>query len=289
MLLDSIKTPSKIIVKCPDQSGIISKLSGFLHEINANIIDLDQHTTAQTGGLFYQRLEFETSEVRLSKNEFESRFNDEIAKPYEMQWRISYGDEVKKVAIFVSKSEHTLLELLWRWKTAYLPMEISCIISNHEVLREQVESFGLSFIHVNVTKENKAEAEAEVLSIVKDCDLIILARYMQILSEDFVSNFPDKIINIHHSFLPAFIGANPYKRAFERGVKLIGATAHYVTADLDAGPIIEQDVRRVGHRNQVKELKEIGKEIERAALSKAVKWHLEDRVLVHENRTIIFA
>jgi formyltetrahydrofolate deformylase len=207
-----------------------------------------------------------------------------------MDWRISYAAERKRTAILVSKQDHALLELLWRWSRGQLPIDVTHVISNHRDTRAAVESFGASFHHVPVTPENKAAAEQQILELLSDnTDLVVLARYMQILSADFVSHFPQQIINIHHSFLPAFIGADPYRRAAERGVKLIGATAHYVTEDLDEGPIIEQDVKRVSHRHEVDELKEFGRDIERNVLARAVRWHAEDRILLHQNRTVVFA
>jgi len=205
-----------------------------------------------------------------------------------MQWRLAFVNEIKKVGILVSKVDHALLELLWRHARGSLPCEITHVISNHEDLRESVENFGIPFTVIKVTKDNKAEAYAQIDEMMQGNDLLVLARYMQILSEDFVAKWEMKIINIHHSFLPAFVGANPYKQAYEKGVKLIGATAHYVTADLDQGPIIEQDVERVSHDYNVEQLRELGEDVERNVLARAVKWHLEDRIIVDGNKTVVF-
>ena len=205
-----------------------------------------------------------------------------------MTWQLTAVSDVKKVGILVSKYDHALLELLWRHARGLLPCDITHVVSNHEDLRDSVEGFGIPFTVVKVTKENKAEAEAQIHELMAGNDLLILARYMQILSSDFVSKWPMKVINIHHSFLPAFVGADPYRQAYDKGVKLIGATAHYVTAELDQGPIIEQDVERVSHRYSVADLRELGEDVERNVLSRAVRWHLEDRVIVHGNKTIVF-
>ena len=206
-----------------------------------------------------------------------------------MDWHLSYASDRKKVAVLVSKYDHALLELLWRWSRGGLPCDITAVISNHEDLREAVEGFKVPFHVVKVTKDNKIEAEAHVQALLQGNDLVVLARYMQILSADFVHQWPHKIINIHHSFLPAFVGANPYQQAYDKGVKLIGATAHYVTADLDQGPIIEQAVERVSHGDDVETLRELGEDVERNVLARAVRWHLEDRVIVHGNKTIVFS
>ncbi|HFX6176254.1 TPA: formyltetrahydrofolate deformylase, partial [Acinetobacter baumannii] len=211
-----------------------------------------------------------------------------VAERYGMQWRLAFVNDIKKVGILVSKVDHALLELLWRHARGSLPCEITHVISNHEDLREAVENFGIPFTVIKVTKDNKAEAYAQIHEMMQGNDLLVLARYMQILSEDFVSKWEMKIINIHHSFLPAFVGANPYKQAYEKGVKLIGATAHYVTADLDQGPIIEQDVERVSHDYNVEQLRELGEDVERNVLARAVKWHLEDRIIVDGNKTVVF-
>ncbi|MNI47357.1 Formyltetrahydrofolate deformylase [compost metagenome] len=212
-----------------------------------------------------------------------------IADKFQMEWKLYPLKQKKKLAIFVSKEDHCLVELLWQWQAGDLDAEISMVISNHADMKEYVESFGIPYYHIPVTPETKKEAEQKQLEIVGDkVDLIVLARYMQIVSPALISPYRNRIINIHHSFLPAFVGGKPYAQAYERGVKIIGATAHYVTEELDGGPIIEQDVQRVSHRDNVNELKRIGRTIERVVLARAVKWHVEDRILVHQNKTVVF-
>lgn len=285
----SLETTARLLITCPDQPGIVASVSSFLFSHGANITQLDQHSTDPEGGSFFMRLEFQTPHMDLSRPVLEQSFARSVGDRYKMNWKMTFAAEKKKVAILVSKYDHALLELLWRWSRGELHADISMVISNHKDLQEAVERFGVPFHHVPVTKETKEEAEAEVLAKMEgNADLIILARYMQILSSNFVSHYENKIINIHHSFLPAFIGANPYKQAHNRGVKLIGATAHYVTEDLDMGPIIEQDVARVNHRFSAEDLKNSGQDIERNVLRRAVKWHLEDRVIVFGNKTIVF-
>ncbi len=234
------------------------------------------------------RVEFELDHLQSRKDALIQTFAANVAERYGMQWRLAFVNEIKKVGILVSKVDHALLELLWRHARGSLPCEITHVISNHEDLRESVENFGIPFTVIKVTKDNKAEAYAQIDEMMQGNDLLVLARYMQILSEDFVAKWEMKIINIHHSFLPAFVGANPYKQAYEKGVKLIGATAHYVTADLDQGPIIEQDVERVSHDYNVEQLRELGEDVERNVLARAVKWHLEDRIIVDGNKTVVF-
>ena len=285
----SYESTARLLIACPDQPGIVSAVSSLLYNHGANITALDQHSTDPQGGTFLLRLEFQTPHLDVSRVGLERAFEGTVAKRYAMRWCINYAAEPKKMTIMVSRLDHGLLELLWRWSRGELAAEITQVISNHADLRAAVEGFGVPFHHIPVSAENKAEAEAEALELLQGrADLVVLARYMQILSEDFVAAFPQRIINIHHSFLPAFVGADPYRRAFERGVKLIGATAHYVTTDLDEGPIIEQDVIRVSHRHGIDELKEFGTNIERSVLARAVKWHLEDRVIVHGNKTVVF-
>lgn len=283
------KDRARLLIKCPDKQGIVAAVSTFLHEQGANIVASNQYTVDPEGGEFFMRLEFEinglSEQVEQLKEEFQF-----VAERIEMEWRISLMSELKNVAIFVSKEPHCLLELLWEWQSGDLLANIKVVISNHETAREMVEAVDIPFYHIPVTKQQKKEAEEKQNHILKkyDIELIILARYMQILSPHFVEKYESKIINIHHSFLPAFIGAKPYERAYDRGVKMIGATSHYVTNDLDEGPIIEQDINRVNHEQNAADLKKIGQSIERRVLARAVKWHLEDRILVHGNKTIIF-
>lgn len=280
---------ARLLINCPDAPGIVSAVSGFLYQHGANITDLDQHATAPIGGSYFMRLEFQTEQMTLSPEALATAFQAQVAERYQMSWHISYAAQRKRMAILVSKHDHAMLELLWRWSRGALPCDISMVISNHNDLRADVEGFGVPFHHVPVTADTKEKAEAEIERLLTGVDLIVLARYMQILSADFTMRWPNRIINIHHSFLPAFVGANPYQQAYDKGVKLIGATAHYVTADLDQGPIIEQDVERVSHRDEVPTLREMGQDVERQVLARAVRWHLEDRILIHGNKTIVFS
>lgn len=287
--MDKYKHRARLLISCPDQPGIVAAVTTFLYEQGANIVESSQYSTDPEGGTFFLRIEFDAPNISERKEEMEKKFAV-IAQRFEMKWRLSLHTHIKKVAIFVSKEEHCLLELLWEWQAGELLADFALVISNHEQMRETVESFGIPYYYIPVTKETKQEAEAKQIQLLKEygIDVIVLARYMQILSPQFVATFPAQIINIHHSFLPAFIGARPYEQAYQRGVKLIGATSHYVTDDLDEGPIIEQDVERVDHKHHVEDLKRIGRMIEKTVLVRALKWHLEDRVIIHENKTIVF-
>lgn len=281
---------ARLLVTCPDRPGIVAAISNFLYNHGANITALDQHSTDPEGGTFFMRMEFTTPHLDLSQPVLERSFQEAVADRFDMDWWIHYTAEPKQMAIMVSKYDHAMLEVLWRWSRDELPAEVTRVISNHPDLEEEVERFDIPYHHVPVTKENKKEAEAEILDLLEgENDLIVLARYMQILTQEFVDQYRNRIINIHHSFLPAFVGADPYGQAKKRGVKLIGATAHYVTEDLDEGPIIEQDVIRVSHRDSKSDLKELGRTVERNVLARAVKWHLEDRIIVHDNQTVVFA
>ncbi|MCY8880046.1 formyltetrahydrofolate deformylase [Bacillus spizizenii] len=286
---DGNEDKGRLLVSCPDQPGIVSAVSAFLFEHGANIIESNQYTTDPEGGRFFLRIEFDCEGIREKKETLQDAFAS-VAETFDMTWSLTLASELKRVAIFVSKELHCLHELIWEWQTGNLMAEIAVVISNHEEARELVERLNIPFHYMKANKDIRAEVEKKQLELLEqyDVDVIVLARYMQILTPDFVSAHPNRIINIHHSFLPAFIGANPYKRAYERGVKLIGATSHYVTNDLDEGPIIEQDIERVDHRDNTEALKNIGRTIERSVLARAVKWHLEDRVIVHENKTIVF-
>ncbi|MFB0635621.1 formyltetrahydrofolate deformylase [Bacillus rugosus] len=286
---DGNEDKGRLLVSCPDQPGIVSAVSAFLFEHGANIIESNQYTTDPEGGRFFLRIEFDCESIREKKETLQDAFAS-VAETFDMTWSLTLASELKRVAIFVSKELHCLHELIWEWQTGNLMAEIAVVISNHEEARELVERLNIPFHYMKANKDIRAEVEKKQLELLEqyEIDAIVLARYMQILTPDFVSAHPNRIINIHHSFLPAFIGANPYKRAYERGVKLIGATSHYVTNDLDEGPIIEQDIERVDHRDNTEALKNIGRTIERSVLARAVKWHLEDRVIVHENKTIVF-
>lgn len=277
-----------LLIKCRDQAGIVQAVSEFIHRYGGNIITLDQYSTAHEGGQYFMRLEFALAGLGEIIDNFEASFGHTVAKRHNMTWRLHDNAIKTKIGILVSKFDHALLDLLWRHQRGLLDCQITSVVSNHEDLRQAVENFGIPFHHVPVTKDNKAEAEAQIHELMADNDLLVLARYMQILSSDFIERWPMQIINIHHSFLPAFVGADPYRQAYDKGVKLIGATAHYVTAELDEGPIIEQDVHRVTHRQGVTELRAIGRDIERNVLARAVNWHVQNRVIVTGNKTVVF-
>lgn len=278
-----------LLIKCQDRAGIVQAVSEFIYRYGANIISLDQYSTEPQGGQYFMRLEFALAELDSVWENLKASFNHTVAKSYAMDWQLFDNRKRKKVGILVSKYDHAMLDLLWRWQQDQLDCEITCVVSNHEDLRQSVENFGVPYFYIPVTKTNKAQAEAEINERFAGCDLLVLARYMQILSPEFVAMWSMKIINIHHSFLPAFVGADPYRQAYDKGVKLIGATAHYVTAELDQGPIIEQDVHRVTHRQHVPELRAIGQDVERSVLTRAVRWHIQNRVIVTGNKTVVFS
>jgi len=280
---------ARLLVSCPDRPGIIAAISRFLHEREANIVSSDQHSTDPEGGTFFLRMAFTVDHLTVSREALTREFAAEVGEPLDLTWRIRYVDQRPRMAIMVSREDHCLVDLLWRWRRGDLDCEIGLVVSNHPDLRADVEGFGLPYEHIPVERGRKPEAEARQLdALAGQFDVVVLARYMQILSADFLDRVGAPVINIHHSFLPAFAGADPYRRAAERGVKIIGATAHYVTEELDAGPIIEQDIERVSHRDDPETLAHIGRDIERVVLARAVRWHLEDRVLVFENKTVVF-
>ncbi|MCM3749676.1 formyltetrahydrofolate deformylase [Paenibacillus pasadenensis] len=279
---------ARMLISCPDRPGIVAAVSQFLYEHGANIVQSDQYTMDPEGGMFFIRFEFDLADMDKQLPVLQEDFT-RVADRFEMKWHTFRASRKKRLAIFVSKEDHCLLELLWQWQAGDLDVEIAMVISNHPDMRVLVESFGIPYHHIPVTPETKAEAERKQLETIgRNADLIVLARYMQIVSPKVIEQFPNRIINIHHSFLPAFVGGKPYAQAYNRGVKIIGATAHYVTEELDGGPIIEQDVQRVSHRDDVPSLKRIGRTIERVVLARAVKWHAEDRILVHQNKTVVF-
>ncbi len=280
----------RLLIQCPDRTGIVAAVSGYFSRLGANITDLDQHSTDPRAGRFFMRLEFELADLDQRIDDLRVEFEAEVAKGFGMTWQLNCASQRPRIAILVSQHEHALMELLWKHARGELPAEIVCVMSNHDVLRQQVEAFGIEFCAHDVSGENKAKAQAEMLTQLQgSVDLVVLARYMQILPGDWVEAFPNRIINIHHSFLPAFAGADPYQQAFSKGVKLIGATAHYVTEQLDEGPIIEQDTVRVTHRQSVADMRTLGKNLERQVLARAVQWHLQDRVIVDGAKTIVFS
>jgi formyltetrahydrofolate deformylase len=276
-----------LLISCPDQRGLVAKFANFIYSNGGNIIHADQHTDFASG-LFLTRLEWQLEGFNLPRELIAPAFNA-IAKPLSAKWELHFSDTVPRIAIWVSKQEHCLLDLIWRHRAKEFAAEIPLMIGNHPHLKEVAEQFDIDYYHIPINKDNKPEQEAKQLELLRqyNIDLVVLAKYMQILSTDFIAKFP-QVINIHHSFLPAFVGANPYHQAFERGVKIIGATAHYANSDLDAGPIIEQDVVRVSHRDKVEDLIRKGKDLERVVLARAVRLHLQNRVLVYENRTVVF-
>jgi len=276
----------RLLVWCADQPGIVSAVSTFLYEAGANIVQSDQHSSDPEGGEFFLRMEFT---LPSDAEDLTARFESEVAERFDMGFRIWDTRQRKRIAVLVSRYDHCLQDLLWRWKRGEIEGDITLVASNHTDLREDVEFFGLPFHHVPVTRDTKPESEERLLELLTgNCDLVVLARYMQILSGGFLERVGVPVINIHHSFLPAFAGPGPYARAKERGVKLIGATAHYVTEELDAGPIIEQDVIRVSHRYDVAGLERKGRDIERTVFARAVQWHCEDRVIRHGSTTVVF-
>lgn len=279
----------RLLVKCPDKPGIVAALSKFLFEHGADIMESSQYSSDDKNRMFYIRFEYYCENLLKIKDQMELDFKP-LATEFEMDFTFTYNETKKRSAIFVSKEVHCLLELLWEWQSGDLDTDIPLVISNHEDAREIVEPLGIPYYYIPANKDIRQEVEAKQIELMKkyDIDVLILARYMQILTPNFVEQFPNKIINIHHSFLPAFIGAHPYERAYERGVKLIGATSHYVTNDLDEGPIIEQDIERVDHRDNIPTLKKLGQQVERRVLARAVKWHLQDRIIVKDNKTIVF-
>ena len=277
-----------LLISCPDQKGLVAAIAEFLLRHNANILHADQHQDAELK-LFLMRVEWEMAGFELDPADFSAAFTP-IAERFEMNWRLALSAYKPRMAVFVSKFDHCLADLLYRYQTGELHCELPIIISNHEDTRWLADAYRIPFQHLSMDKDDKAETERLQRAILHDLhiDFIVLARYMQVLSPDFLRHYPNRIINIHHSFLPAFHGAKPYHRAFERGVKLIGATAHYVTETLDDGPIIEQDVARISHRDHLDDLIHKGADLEKVVLSHAVKWHLDNRVLVYANKTVVF-
>jgi formyltetrahydrofolate deformylase len=278
-----------IRIHCPDQRGIVARVTDFIHRNNGNIVALDQHTDRDEER-FFMRVEWELQNFELERDQIEPAFEFAIATPCKMKWKLHFSDHIPRMALFVSKMSHCLYDLLARYQSGEMRVEIPLIISNHKDMEGVAANFGIPYFHLPITAETKAAQEAKELELLKEhrVDFIVLARYMQILSQSFVDHFPERVINIHHSFLPAFIGAKPYHAAHARGVKIIGATSHYVTTDLDAGPIIEQDVARISHHDNVERLIQKGRDIEKIVLSRAVMAHIDRKTLVYKNKTVVF-
>jgi formyltetrahydrofolate deformylase len=277
-----------LLIHCPDRKGIVAAVSGFLYRHGANILHADQHQDNELA-LFFMRVEWALADFVLDEDGFRREFQ-ELANQFEMHWRVAYSSARPNVAIFVSRHEHCLLDLLYRQRNGELSCQIALIVSNHPAAEKLGGFYGVPFHHVPVNAENIGEAETLQLALLKEheVELVVLARYMQVLSPRFVAHYPDRVINVHHSFLPAFSGARPYHAAHQRGVKVIGATSHYVTDVLDEGPIIEQDVLRVSHRDQIADLVQKGRDLERVVLSRAVQWHLNHRILHYAGKTVVF-
>lgn len=283
-----MKNTATLLINCPDRKGLVAAIADFLYRFDANIVHADQHQDAENN-LFLMRIEWDLNDFGIAPEDFAEHFAP-VAERFQMEWQLKLSQQRPRMAIMVSHYDHCLVDLLYRHQSGELACDISLIISNHKDTQRVAEFYGIPFHHIEVTRDNKAEAEARQFALFDQhqVDLIVLARYMQILSPEFVRRYPQRIINIHHSFLPAFIGARPYHRAFERGVKLIGATSHYVTEVLDEGPIIEQDLMRVSHRDQIEDLIQKGRDLEKVVLSRAVRWHVESRILLYANKTVIF-
>ncbi|QZE13591.1 formyltetrahydrofolate deformylase [Halosquirtibacter laminarini] len=279
-----------LLLHCPDQQGILAKVTGFVNENSGNILYLDQHVDREEG-IFYMRLEWDLATFSIPRDRIDEYFNTLFAKRYHLHYELYFSNQKPRMALFVSKMSHCLYDILARVSDGEWNVHISCIISNHTDLEPIAKRFGIPFYHHHVTKQNKHAEEKKEIEILKkhNVDFIVLARYMQILSEEFVSNYPNKVINIHHSFLPAFAGAKPYHAAHKRGVKIIGATSHYVTSDLDAGPIIMQDITQISHKDTVQNLVHKGRDLEKIVLSQAVYKHISHKVLVYNNRTVVFS
>jgi formyltetrahydrofolate deformylase len=283
------KNTAILLIHCPDKEGIVAAVTDFLFRNHGNVVELEQHVDKDSKA-FFMRVEWQLENFTIEKSKIDDYFGTLVGRKFEMSWTLHFSDKNPRMAIFVSKASHCLYDILSRYQSKEWAVEIPLIISNHQNLAYIAERFDIPFYHVPITKETKAEQEAKHLELLAehDIDFIVLARYMQIISDDFITHFPNRIINIHHSFLPAFIGAKPYHQAFERGVKIIGATSHYVTQELDAGPIIAQDVAKITHKESVQELITKGKDLEKLVLSTGIALHLQHKVLSYGNKTVIF-
>jgi formyltetrahydrofolate deformylase len=283
-----MKNSAILLISCPDRKGEVATIADFVYRHNGNILHADEHADEESG-LFLMRVEFDPRDFDVDLADFGKYFSP-VAETFNMKWRLAQSSQRQRMIILVSKYDHCLVDLLYRHKSGELACDIPLIISNHADNRAIADFYKIPYAIVPVTKDNKSQAEAKIQALIDEQkpDFMVLARYMQILSNEFVNQYPQRIINIHHSFLPAFVGARPYHQAFERGVKLIGATSHYVTEVLDDGPIIEQDVVRVSHRDTVEDLIRKGRDLEKVVLSRAVRWHVENRVLLYGNKTVVF-
>jgi formyltetrahydrofolate deformylase len=286
---EALRNTAILLMHCPDQKGLVAAVTDFLHNNGGNIISLDQHVD-RNADQFFMRVEWELEGFAIPKEKISDFFGTLIGNKFQMDWQLHFTDKLPKMVLFVSKMSHCLYDILQRYKSGEWAVEIPFIVSNHENLRYIADRFEIPFHVFSINKENKAEQEAKEIQLLKDNDIdfVVLARYMQILSDDFVDQFPNQIINIHHSFLPAFKGAKPYHSAYKRGVKVIGATSHYVTADLDEGPIIAQDVVHVSHKDEIRDLVRKGKDVEKVVLSQAIWLQLQRKILPFSNRTIVF-
>jgi formyltetrahydrofolate deformylase len=284
-----MKNTAVLLISCPETKGIVASISDFIFCHNGNILHADEHADEESN-LFLMRVEFDPTDFDIDLNDFHRHFSS-LAEKFAMQWRLARSNHRPKMVILVSKYDHCLVDLLYRHKSGELACDIPLIISNHPDNQPIADFYRVPFVVVPVSKDNKPEAERKIMELVTVhyFDFMVLARYMQILSDEFVKQFPQRIINIHHSFLPAFVGAKPYHQAFTRGVKLIGATSHYVTEVLDDGPIIEQDVIRISHRDSLEDLLQKGRDLEKVVLSRAVRWHIENRILLYGKKTVVFA
>ena len=283
-----MKSSAILLISCPDRKGEVATIADFVYRHNGNILHADEHADEESG-LFLMRVEFDPKDFDIDLADFGKHFSP-VAETFSMKWRLAHSSHRQRMIILVSKYDHCLVDLLYRHKSGELACDIPLIISNHADNQAIADFYNIPYAIVAATKDDKSQAETKIQALIDEqkADFMVLARYMQILSNEFVNRYPQRIINIHHSFLPAFVGARPYHRAFERGVKLIGATSHYVTEVLDDGPIIEQDVVRVSHRDTVEDLIRKGRDLEKVVLSRSVRWHVENRVLLYGNKTVVF-
>lgn len=288
-MTDSVKNSAILLIHCPDKPGIVVTITDFIHNNGGNILYLDQHVDSERG-VFFMRIEWDLEKFAIQRDKISEYFETLAGSRYQMTFQLHFSDTKLRMALFVSKMSHCFYDLLARYESGELNVEIPVIISNHTDLQRAAERLNIDFHCIPITSENKSQQEEKQKELLEkyDIDFIVLARYMQVLSDDFVKDYPQKIINIHHSFLPAFPGGRPYHSAYERGVKIIGATSHYVTAELDAGPIIEQDVVHVSHKDSVEDMVRIGRDLEKIVLARAVRHHVHNDLLVYENRTVVF-